>query len=149
MSSNPLRSVLQRTPLRVTLVVALVLLSAMGLAVTGVVVTTQLRNYLVSQVDKDLAAGLAAAQPAGRPARTTATRPFETSRDEYFGYSATDGSGLTGRDESPPTHIHRAIQPAQLAARGHRPVHGRRPASGGPPLARRGAATGAVLTGRR
>ena len=84
MSQNPVSAVLQRTPLRVTLVVALVLLSAVGLTVTGAVVTTQLRGYLVDQVDQDLA------QLAQRPPRNEdlnpggppGDNPFETSRDE-------------------------------------------------------------------
>ncbi|MCU1599423.1 MAG: tcrY, partial [Frankiales bacterium] len=43
-----------RTPLRVKLVVALVLLAAVGLAVSGLAATTALRGYLVDRVDQQL-----------------------------------------------------------------------------------------------
>ncbi|MCU1601543.1 MAG: ATP-binding protein [Frankiales bacterium] len=43
-----------RTPLRVKLVVALVLLATLGLAVSGVAATTALRGYLVDRVDQQL-----------------------------------------------------------------------------------------------
>ena len=100
------RSWLQRAPLRVTLVVALVMLAAVGLTVTGAVVTTQLRGYLVDQVDQDLAQ-IAQRRPTpddlggGRGGDT----PFETSRDEYLGFAAADGSALQGtttNNASPP-----------------------------------------------
>ena len=142
MSSNPLRSVLQRTPLRVTLVVALVLLSAMGLAVTGVVVTTQLRNYLVGQVDKDLVQASQRLNPPGAR-ENDGDGPFETSRDEYFGYSATDGSGLTGRTSHADAHPP-AIQPGQLAHAGTGPFTV--PARDGGPPWRVVVRSGAVLT---
>ena len=110
MSRNPVRTVLQRTPLRVTLVVALVLLAAVGLTATGAVVTTQLRGYLVDQVDKDLT------QLSQRPPRQgdlqggpTDDSPFETSRDEYLGFFAADGSSLQG------TTTNKAAPPALTA----------------------------------
>jgi two-component system, OmpR family, sensor kinase len=109
-SRNPVRTVLQRTPLRVTLVVALVLLAAVGLTATGAVVTTQLRGYLVDQVDKDLT------QLSQRPPRQgdlqggpTDDSPFETSRDEYLGFFAADGSSLQG------TTTNKAAPPALTA----------------------------------
>ena len=43
-----------RTPLRVRLVIALLALVAVALVVTGLTATTQLRGYLVDQVDRDL-----------------------------------------------------------------------------------------------
>jgi two-component system, OmpR family, sensor kinase len=43
-----------RTPLRVRLVVALLTLVAVALVVTGFTATTQLKGYLVDQVDRDL-----------------------------------------------------------------------------------------------
>jgi two-component system, OmpR family, sensor kinase len=82
-------TLLQRIPLRVTLVVALVLLSAVGLAVTGVVVTTSTRGYLIDQVDQDLV------RLAARPPQAGdfgGGGPFQTSRDEYIGIA-----GLGGR----------------------------------------------------
>ncbi|HEX4700093.1 MAG TPA: HAMP domain-containing sensor histidine kinase [Actinomycetes bacterium] len=90
----PVRRVLQRTPLRVTLVVALVLLAAIGLTATGLVVTSAIRGYLIGQVDKDLG-GLVHRNPP----QTTGSgdgdgqgpNPFETSRDEY--YAIADRSG--------------------------------------------------------
>jgi two-component system OmpR family sensor kinase len=97
------RSFLQRVPLRVTLVVALVVLAAIGLTATGVVVTAQLKGYLVDQVDKDL---VQAAQALGPPGgdRGTDDGPFETSRDEYYGYTSIDGTGLTGYTSHSGTH---------------------------------------------
>ena len=84
------RSRLQRTPLRVTLVVALVLLAAVGLTVTGVVVTAQLRGYLVDQVDQDLER--LADRPPQRQGPSEDDNPFETSRDEYFALATLQGS---------------------------------------------------------
>ena len=95
-SDQPRVRGLQRVPLRVTLVVALVVIAAVGLTVTGAVVTTTLRGYLVDQVDQDLA------ELAERPVRPgdLAGRddegPFGPSRDEYVGYASPDGSGLQG-----------------------------------------------------
>jgi two-component system OmpR family sensor kinase len=112
------RDVLERTPLRVTLVVALVLLAAVGLTATGAVVTSLLRGYLVQQVDKDLVASTRRApQPGdlGGPG----DGPFETSRDEYFGFTATNGTGLRGRtntDVRPP-----ALTAAQIRTAGRAP----------------------------
>ena len=114
------RSLLQRAPLRVTLVVALVMLAAVGLTVTGAVVTTQLRGYLVDQVDQDLAQ-IAQRRPTpddlggGRGGDT----PFETSRDEYLGFAAADGSALQGtttNNASPPR-----LTAAELVGSGARP----------------------------
>ena len=98
-------------PLRVTLVVALVLISAVGLTVTGVVVTTTLRGYLVDRVDEDLAA--LASRPPRQEDLDGGTSdgdggPFETSRDEYLGISARDGTSLVGktsRDGSTPPDL--------------------------------------------
>ena len=88
---------LDRVPLRVTLVAALVVLVAVGLVATGAVVTTSIRGYLVDQVDRDL---VQTAQREPRPedlgGDRSADGPFETSRDEYFGVSAADGSRLRG-----------------------------------------------------
>jgi two-component system OmpR family sensor kinase len=89
-TGNPARSVLQRTPLRVTLVVALVVLSAVGLTATGVVVTTQLRGYLVGQVDQDLVR--LADRPPQRQGPGEDDNPFETSRDEYYALATLRGS---------------------------------------------------------
>jgi two-component system OmpR family sensor kinase len=110
---------LQRVPLRVALVVALVVLAAVGLTVTGVVVTTQLRGYLVAQVDQDLAE-LSQRPPRVGPLDGNNQSPFAVSRDEYIGYTATDGTGLTGRTStgrgSPPS-----IEPEQLLEAGSDP----------------------------
>ena len=86
---------LQRVPLRVTLVVALVVIAAVGLTVSGVVVTTTLRGYLVHQVDKDLV-GLVERQPRPGDLAGGDEGPFGASRDEYLGYAARDGTGLRG-----------------------------------------------------
>ncbi|MFN2539078.1 MAG: histidine kinase dimerization/phospho-acceptor domain-containing protein, partial [Mycobacteriales bacterium] len=47
-------SLWSRTPLRVKLVVALVVLAALGLAVSGLAATTALRGYLLDRVDQQL-----------------------------------------------------------------------------------------------
>ncbi len=86
------RSFLQRVPLRVTLVVALVLLAAVGLTATGAVVTTQLRGYLVDQVDQDLTR-LASRPPGDGQGRGGGSDddPFQTSRDEYYAFATIAG----------------------------------------------------------
>jgi two-component system, OmpR family, sensor kinase len=89
--------VLRRLPLQLALVLALLGLAAVGLVVSGVVVTTQLRSYLVQQVDDDLAQ-LAQRQP--RPSDMgggAGDNPFQTSRTEYLGIAARDGSDLRGQ----------------------------------------------------
>jgi two-component system OmpR family sensor kinase len=48
------RSLAARTPLRVTLLVAVVLLAALGLSISAVAATTALRGYLVDRVDVQL-----------------------------------------------------------------------------------------------
>ena len=90
--TEPFRPVLQRIPLRITLVVALVVLAAVGLTVTGVVVTTQLRSYLVHQVDRDLEQLSQRPPPGGAGGGDAGDSPFETSRDEYYALATTQGS---------------------------------------------------------
>ena len=103
--TEPSRPLLQRVPLRVTLVVALVVLAAVGLTVTGVVVTTQLRTYLVHQVDRDLEQLSSRPPPPGGIVTDRGDSPFETSRDEYIGYATTTGKIFTKQtvgEASPP-----------------------------------------------
>jgi two-component system OmpR family sensor kinase len=95
----PVRRVLQRTPLRVTLVVAVVLLAAIGLAVTGVVATTQLHGYLVAQVDDDLNGPIPASlltNPAGpRPGDGgDGSSPFGRGRAEWLRLMSPTGALL-------------------------------------------------------
>jgi two-component system OmpR family sensor kinase len=129
-SQNPVSSVLQRTPLRVTLVVALVLLAAVGLTATGAVVTTQLRGYLVDQVDKDLTQlSQRAPQPEDLQGGPSPDGPFETSRDEYIGFFAADGSALqrsTTNKAAPPALTAQGVtsageHPFTVPAAGHGP----------------------------
>jgi two-component system OmpR family sensor kinase len=101
------RSVLQRVPLRVTLVVALVLLAAVGLTATGAVVTAQLKGYLVDQVDKDLAQLSNRGPGQGPGGARDEDNPFQTARDEYYGYADLDGqisaqNEGTTNDAAPP-----------------------------------------------
>ena len=77
---------------------ALLGLAALGLSATGVVVTTQLRQYLVAQVDADLVQ-LAERQPRSADIGGPGVEddgPFATSRDEYFAVAARDGTRLQG-----------------------------------------------------
>jgi two-component system OmpR family sensor kinase len=116
-SAPRLDATLQRIPLRVTLVVALVVLAAVGLTATGAVVTTSLRGYLVGQVDQDLAQLADRPTPGGPQGR--GGTPFETSRDEYLVVAATDGTLLyreATNDATPP-----ALDFERLAAAGDRP----------------------------
>ncbi len=87
------RSLLQRTPLRVTLVVALVVLSAVGLTATGVAVTASLRGYLVDQVDQDLAGQIprSLAQDGGGDRDR---EPFGPGRPEWLRFTSADGVPL-------------------------------------------------------
>ena len=87
--------VLARTPIRVQLVVALVVLVAVGLLATGVVVTTAIRGYLVGQVDRDLV-GLAAQRPTMGMFGPRDATPFETRRDEYIGLADLSGRIAAG-----------------------------------------------------
>ncbi len=121
------RTILHRVPLRVTLVVALVLLAAVGLTATGAVVTAQLQGYLVGQVDQDLTR-LAGRGPVGGPDGGPGGGPgddggrFQTSRDEYYALATSTGRVAstnegTTNDASPPD-----LTPAQIvAAQGKHP----------------------------
>ena len=88
------RSFLQRVPLRVTLVIALVLLAAVGLTATGAVVTAQLKGYLVDQVDQDLTrlAGSNRGPDLRGGPDDGDNNPFEASRDEYYALASPQGS---------------------------------------------------------
>ena len=96
---------LQRVPLRVKLVAALVALVAVGLVATGAVVTTSIRGYLLDQVDQDLV------ELSSRPPRLDEFQrggergPFR-SRDQYARIVTPQGDidqqQSVGTDESPP-----------------------------------------------
>jgi two-component system, OmpR family, sensor kinase len=121
----PVRRVLQRTPLRITLVIALVLLAAIGMTATGVLVTTQIRGYLVGQVDKDLQQ-LAQRPPpnqgGGGPDDSDGSAPFETSRDEYYAIATPAGKVIPGNVGSTNKATPPALSPGQIrSAAGHRP----------------------------
>jgi two-component system, OmpR family, sensor kinase len=82
-----------RTPLRVTLVAALLALVAVALLATGAAATTALHGYLVSQVDKDLAHG---PPPVGRFTPPDGEdgddgRQVRPSRGEFYRVLATNG----------------------------------------------------------
>jgi two-component system OmpR family sensor kinase len=114
----PVRRVLQRTPLRVTLVIALVLLAAIGLTATGVVVTSSIRGYLVGQVDKDLAQLVQRNPPQGGPGGGDGDggTPFETNRDEYYAITGTDGKVLSGIEGTTNGATPPKLSPAQIRA---------------------------------
>jgi two-component system OmpR family sensor kinase len=116
----PVRRVLQRIPLRVTLVIALVLLAAIGLTATGVVVTSAIRGYLVGQVDKDLSVLIHRNPPqstspgggaGGGDGDGPGATPFETSRDEY--YAIADRTGKIYGNLVGTTH---GAEPPELSA---------------------------------
>jgi two-component system OmpR family sensor kinase len=101
------RSLLQRVPLRVTLVVALVLLAAVGLTATGAMVTAQLEGYLVDQVDQDLS-HLADRPPRPGDLSRDGNDPFQTSRDEFLALANPSGAIEPGNqgttnDAAPPS----------------------------------------------
>jgi len=91
---SPPTGLLDRTPLRVTLVVALITLVALGLLATGLVVTTAIRGYLVSQVDRDLAELVTRRPSMGMFGGGPGDTPFQTRRDEYIALA--DLSGTVG-----------------------------------------------------
>ena len=66
---------LKNLPLRVTLVLALVLLAAAGLIASGVAVTSSLENALVDRVDKSL---IDASRVWAQPAPGTPTDTFSS-----------------------------------------------------------------------
>jgi two-component system OmpR family sensor kinase len=105
---NPVRSILQRTPLRVTLVVALVLLAAIGLTATGAVVTAQLQGYLVQQVDDDLAGAIPPTLAGPPRADDGQDSPFGPGRPEWLRVTTPQGQRLvpdrsTDSQEAPPS----------------------------------------------
>ena len=53
-------------PLRVTLVASVLVLVAIGLALSGLATTTVLRSYLLDRVDNDLVGAVAAVSPGLR-----------------------------------------------------------------------------------
>jgi two-component system OmpR family sensor kinase len=76
------RGLSARTPLRVRLVLALLTLVAVALVVTGLTATTQLRGYLVDQVDRDLPS--IGGGPRGGPGNPEDGGPLpERSRQEW------------------------------------------------------------------
>jgi two-component system OmpR family sensor kinase len=96
---------LDRTPLRVKLVAALVALVAVALVVTGATVTTVLRNYLVSQVDEDLSSPIQRV-PRGDD-MGMGERPFAPDRAEYYLLTTSSGAPVqqpqtNGLSLSPP-----------------------------------------------
>jgi two-component system OmpR family sensor kinase len=72
-----------RTPLRVRLVVALLTLVAVALVVTGLTATTQLKGYLVDQVDRDLPSVGGGGGPRGGPGNFGGGELPERSRQEW------------------------------------------------------------------
>ena len=110
---------LQRVPLRVKLVAALVALVAVGLVTTGAIVTTSVRGYLLDQVDQDLAQ-IAQREPRRGDFDGRRDDPFQTRRDEYVGVTDPSGRELLGRTNNlgatPPD-----IDPATVSGAGSEP----------------------------
>ena len=120
MSRNPVRTVLQRTPLRVTLVVALVLMSAVGLVATGVVVTTQLRGYLIDQVDQDLAGQIPPSLQGG-PQPGDEHSPFGHGQAEWLRVTTLAGVPVFADRQTESDVPAPAISRAQILAAGRHP----------------------------
>ncbi len=118
-------------PLRVKLVLALVVLAAVGLTATGAVVTTQLRGYLVSQVDADLAGQIPPSLASGGTASGGVTTddggrardgdPFGRGRPEWLRLLDPQGAPLTADRETEPDEPGPAITRAQILAAGPQP----------------------------
>ncbi len=101
-----LRSLPARTPLRVTLVAAMLSLVALALVATGLTVTAMLRGYLVGQVDEDLARGpgpLTGPGPRapGNAGDAAQVSPFAASRAEYLRATLPNGR-IAVEDSSDP-----------------------------------------------
>jgi two-component system, OmpR family, sensor kinase len=110
------RGIPARTPLRVRLVLALVALVAVGLVVTGFTATTQLKGYLVAQVDHDLPG---AGGPRGAPGDFGDGAPSDRSRQEWVVVATTTGARATAASPivgSPPR-----ITKSQIAHAGSTP----------------------------
>jgi two-component system, OmpR family, sensor kinase len=118
-SRNPAPSVLARTPLRVQLVVALLVLVTLGLAVTGVVATTQLRGYLVAQVDQDLAGDIPQSLQGPQPGDERS--PFGAGRPEWLRVTTLTGVPVFGDRQTEPDTSPPAISRAQILAAGRHP----------------------------
>ncbi|MGZ4616687.1 MAG: sensor histidine kinase, partial [Actinomycetes bacterium] len=88
-----LRRLSSGTPLRVRLVIALLALVAIALVVTGVTATTQLKGYLVQQVDRDLHS---VQVPARGPDRFDGNGEHGPGggRSEWYAVTDTRGSAL-------------------------------------------------------
>jgi two-component system, OmpR family, sensor kinase len=87
------RGIPARTPLRVRLVVSLLTLVAIALVVTGLTATTQLKGYLVDQVDRDLPG---AGAPRGGPGDFGPDQgPTDRARQEWVVVATTTGQRAT------------------------------------------------------
>ena len=91
-----------RAPLRVRLVVALLALVAVALVVTGVTATTQLKGYLVAQVDRDLAGQIppSLTRPGAAAVGGDVASPFGPGRPEWLRVTSTRGVPLTDDRET-------------------------------------------------
>jgi two-component system OmpR family sensor kinase len=106
-----------RTPLRVRLVVALLTLVAVALGVTGLAATTQLRGYLIDQVDRDLTLGGPGPAVLTPPAGGDGESPFHSGRAEWVLYASPDVAQVTAAtstdpEASPPVVSRAAIRSA-------------------------------------
>ncbi|MDQ1664861.1 MAG: two-component system, OmpR family, sensor kinase [Actinomycetota bacterium] len=88
------------TPLRVRLVVALLALVAIALVATGVTATTQLKGYLVSQVDQELEAPFRPGGGRGDGPGAGDDSPFQRSRAEWYRLYDSNGSVLDTAGDS-------------------------------------------------
>jgi two-component system OmpR family sensor kinase len=113
------RTLPARTPLRVRLVVALLALVAVALAVTGVTATTQLRGYLVTQVDQDLH-GQPPPYLSGR-AGATDDAQFGSGRPEWLRLTSVQGAALGDDVESGPSAPPPKLTRAEIVAAGDEP----------------------------
>jgi two-component system, OmpR family, sensor kinase len=118
-TANPVRTALQRAPLRVTLVVALVLLAAVGLTATGAVVTAQLRGYLVDQVDQDLAGDIP--QSLAAPRQSDDGSPFGPGRPEWLRVTTPAGVPVSEDRETEPGTAPPDLARARILAAGRQP----------------------------
>jgi two-component system, OmpR family, sensor kinase len=108
-----------RTPLRVRLVVALLALVAVALVVTGLTATTQLRGYLVDQVDRDLAGQIPPQLMRGPTAGDDGSAAFGPGRPEWLRVTSVAGAPVTPDRETDPAASPPVLTKKEILAAGH------------------------------
>lgn len=108
---------LATVPLRTTLMVALVSLTALGMLISGLVVTSLMRNVLIGRIDAQLYGAVESWAKPGAPRPEPLPRPLGQERPPHLFYvRVVDSSGQVTLDLSPTK-----LKPAVPDDLGHKP----------------------------